>query len=59
MTKASAAPPPLKSARWRGGEAAAERLVRRGYLSAREVLRKRRTRTQKILAWNRPDAAGR
>src|SRR5580700_2664113 len=38
--------------RWPGGEAAAERLVRRGYLSAREVLRKRRTRTQKILAWN-------
>jgi primosomal protein N' (replication factor Y) len=38
--------------RWPGGEASAERLVRRGYLSAREVLRKRRTRTQKILAWN-------
>ena len=35
-----------------GGEAEGERLVRRGYLSAREVLRKRRTRTQKILAWN-------
>jgi primosomal protein N' (replication factor Y) len=35
-----------------GAEAAAEKLVRRGYLSAREVLRKRRTRTQKILAWN-------
>ncbi|MGA8145328.1 MAG: primosomal protein N' [Candidatus Acidiferrales bacterium] len=38
--------------RWLGGEMAAERLVRRGYLSAREVLKKRRTRTQKILAWN-------
>jgi primosomal protein N' (replication factor Y) (superfamily II helicase) len=38
--------------RWPGGEASAERLVRRGYISAREVLRKRRTRTQKILAWN-------
>jgi primosomal protein N' (replication factor Y) len=35
-----------------GGEVEGERLVRRGYLSAREVLRKRRTRTQKILAWN-------
>ena len=35
-----------------GGEAEAERLVRRGYLSAREVLHKRRARTQKILAWN-------
>jgi primosomal protein N' (replication factor Y) (superfamily II helicase) len=38
--------------RWPGGEAAAEQLVRRGYLGARDVLRKRRTRTQKILAWN-------
>jgi primosomal protein N' (replication factor Y) len=38
--------------RWPGGEVAAEKLVRRGYLSARDVLRKRRTRTQKILAWN-------
>jgi primosomal protein N' (replication factor Y) (superfamily II helicase) len=38
--------------RWLGGEAAAERLVGRGYLSARDVLKKRRTRTQKILAWN-------
>jgi primosomal protein N' (replication factor Y) (superfamily II helicase) len=38
--------------RWLGGEVAAERLVRRGYLSARDVLKKRRTRTQKILAWN-------
>jgi primosomal protein N' (replication factor Y) len=38
--------------RWPGGETAAEKLARRGYLSAREVLRKRRTRTQKILAWN-------
>jgi primosomal protein N' (replication factor Y) (superfamily II helicase) len=38
--------------RWAGGEAAAEKLVRRGCLGAREVLRKRRTRTQKIIAWN-------
>jgi primosomal protein N' (replication factor Y) len=44
--------PSVKIRRWPGGEVAAERLVRRGYLSAREVLRKRRTRTQKILAWN-------
>jgi len=35
-----------------GGEAAAEKLVRRGYLGAREVLRRRKTRTQKIVAWN-------
>jgi len=32
--------------RWLGGEVAAERLVRRGYLSARDVLKMRRTRTQ-------------
>jgi primosomal protein N' (replication factor Y) len=36
-------------------EVAAEKLVRRGYLSAREVLRHRKTRTQKIVSWN-PDA---
>jgi primosomal protein N' (replication factor Y) len=35
-----------------GGEAAAERFVRRGYLAAREVLRRRQTRMQKIVAWN-------
>ncbi|MGD0955461.1 MAG: primosomal protein N' [Candidatus Acidiferrales bacterium] len=33
-------------------EAVAETLVRRGYLSARDVLRHRKTRMQKILAWN-------
>jgi primosomal protein N' (replication factor Y) (superfamily II helicase) len=44
--------PSVKIPRRPGGEAIAERLVRRGYLSARDVLRKRRTRTQKILAWN-------
>jgi len=37
---------------WPDGEVAATRLVRRGHLIARDVLRKRRTRTQKILAWN-------
>ena len=35
-----------------GGEPAAERFVRRGYLAAREVTHKRKTRTQKIVAWN-------
>jgi primosomal protein N' (replication factor Y) (superfamily II helicase) len=35
-----------------GGEAAAERFVRRGYLAAREITHKRKTRTQKIVAWN-------
>jgi primosomal protein N' (replication factor Y) (superfamily II helicase) len=34
------------------GEAAAEKFVRRGYLAAREVTHKRKTRTQKIVAWN-------
>lgn len=38
--------------RWPGGDAAAEKLVRLGYLAAREVLRRRKTRTQKIVAWN-------
>jgi primosomal protein N' (replication factor Y) len=39
------------------GEAAAERLVRRGYLIARDVLRRRKTRMQKIISWkpNAPD----
>jgi primosomal protein N' (replication factor Y) (superfamily II helicase) len=38
--------------RWPGGEAAAEKLARRGYLAARDVLHKRRARMQKIVAWN-------
>jgi primosomal protein N' (replication factor Y) (superfamily II helicase) len=42
----------IASARVPGGAAGAEKLVRRGYLGAREVLRKRKTRTQKIVAWN-------
>lgn len=46
---------PEPSARIRrrpGGEALAEKLVRRGLVGAREVVRKRRARTQKIVAWN-------
>lgn len=35
-----------------GGGATAEQLVRSGILGAREILRKRAARTQKILAWN-------
>jgi len=35
-----------------GGKAAAEQLVHRGYLSAREVVHQRKSRTQKIVAWN-------
>jgi primosomal protein N' (replication factor Y) len=35
-----------------GGEAAAERFVRRGHLAAREMVHRRKTRTQKIIAWN-------
>jgi primosomal protein N' (replication factor Y) len=42
--------------RWPGGENAAEKFVRRGFLSAREVLRKRKTRTQNIIAWNPANA---
>ncbi len=41
-----------RARRKRVDEAAAEALVRRGYLSARNVLRHRQARTQKIFAWN-------
>ncbi|MBZ5695199.1 MAG: primosomal protein N' [Acidobacteriia bacterium] len=40
-----------RARRRRVNEAAAEKLVRRGYLAAREVLLRRKTRTQKIVAW--------
>ena len=39
-------------ARFRGGESLAEALVCRECLSIREVLRSRKTRQQKIVAWN-------
>src|SRR4029077_7571533 len=39
-----------------GGEAAAEGLLRRGFLEASEVTRRRQARAQKIVAWN-PAAA--
>jgi primosomal protein N' (replication factor Y) len=35
-----------------GGAAAAEKFVRRGHLTARESTHRRKTRTQKIVAWN-------
>ncbi len=35
-----------------GGEALAEKFVRRGYLDAQEIAHRRKTRTQKIIAWN-------
>jgi primosomal protein N' (replication factor Y) len=35
-----------------GGEAAAERFVRRGYLAARDMVHRRKTRSQKIVAWS-------
>jgi len=46
---------PVSSARLRrmaGGEAAAERLVRRGCLVARERMRRKHERVQKIVSWN-------
>jgi primosomal protein N' (replication factor Y) len=43
-------------ARMPGGATAAEKFVRRGHLAAREGTRRRKTRTQKIVAW-RPDIA--
>jgi primosomal protein N' (replication factor Y) (superfamily II helicase) len=44
--------PASRVRRWPGGEAAAEKLVRRGYLMARDIVSPRKTRTQKIVAWN-------
>jgi primosomal protein N' (replication factor Y) len=44
--------PSARIRRRAGGEELAEKLVRRGLMGAREVLRKRRARTQKIVAWN-------
>jgi primosomal protein N' (replication factor Y) (superfamily II helicase) len=49
---AEAAIPSSRLARLPGGESLAETLVRRGLLVAREVLRQRKSRTQKIAAWN-------
>ena len=44
--------PSARVRRLKGGEAAAEKLARLGYLSAREMARRRKTRLQKIVAWN-------
>jgi primosomal protein N' (replication factor Y) len=44
--------PASRTRRWPGGEAAAEKLVRHGYLAVRDVVSQRQTRTQKIVAWN-------
>ncbi|HEY6905480.1 MAG TPA: hypothetical protein VI216_14335, partial [Candidatus Acidoferrales bacterium] len=41
-----------RARRWPGGEATAEKLLRRGYLAARDVVSPRKTRTHKIVAWN-------
>lgn len=37
---------------WPGGEVTAEKLIREGYLAARDVLHERRRRANKIVAWN-------
>jgi primosomal protein N' (replication factor Y) len=44
--------PSARVRRWPGGEAAVERLVRRGLLAARDVLHHRKLRMQRIVAWN-------
>ena len=44
--------PSARVKRLKGGEAAAEKLARLGYLSAREMARRRKTRLQRIVAWN-------
>ncbi len=43
---------PLPSDACPAANAAAERFVRRGYLAAREMVHRRKTRMQKIVAWN-------
>jgi len=52
LNQIAAATPEKSGRRKRINEAPAEAFVRRGYLSAREVLRHRKARTQKIIAWN-------
>src|ERR1700723_333926 len=52
---AETAIPSARVKRTRGGEVAAEKLVQLGYLSAREMVRRRKMRMQKIVAWN-PEA---
>ena len=52
---AETAIPSARVKRTKGGEAAAEKLVQLGYLSAREMVRRRKMRMQKIVAWN-PEA---
>jgi primosomal protein N' (replication factor Y) (superfamily II helicase) len=55
LSHIEAAEHPMPSSRIRslpGADVAAEKLVRRGILGARELLRRRKARTQKILAWN-------
>jgi primosomal protein N' (replication factor Y) len=47
----SSSPASPRTRRRRVTEAAAEALVRRGHLGARDVLRPRKMRTQKIVAW--------
>src|SRR5271168_739570 len=44
-------------ARMPGGATAAEKFVRRGHLAARESTSRRKTRTQKIVAWNSANEA--
>jgi primosomal protein N' (replication factor Y) (superfamily II helicase) len=44
--------------RWPGGEAAAEKLVQRGLLAAREIARHRKARTQTIAAWKQEPNTG-
>ncbi len=44
--------PSARARRWPGGEAAVERLVRRGLLAARDVVHHRKLRMQRIVAWN-------
>jgi primosomal protein N' (replication factor Y) len=56
LDKEDSEAPTSRVRRWPGGEAVAEKLVRRGYLTARDAVSPRKTRTQKIVAWNQSPA---
>src|ERR1700722_5611714 len=50
--RAENAIPSARLKRIKGAESAAEKMVQHGYLAAREMARRRKTRLQKIVAWN-------
>jgi primosomal protein N' (replication factor Y) len=51
LDRDTSSPASARTRRGRVNEAAAEALIRRGYLGARDILRPVKTRTQQIVAW--------